>query len=318
MKIAVLGAAGRMGQALTRVLVETPGCAVAGGIEAKGSPALGRDIGEVAGLEPLGVAITDDPHAVFAQVDGVLDFTSPASTIAFAALSAQARIVHVIGTTGLSAADEAKIEAAARHATIVKAGNMSQGVNLLAVLTAQVARALGPEFDIEILEMHHRHKRDAPSGTSLMLGRAAAEAREVSLQRARRQGPRRRCRPEARRRYRLCRAPRRRRGRRASRDLRRPRRAHRACAYRHRSRHFRPRRGEGGAVGARQATWPLLDAGRARAMRGYRRRAMLESGQIMRKCLKGGIPAPDLSPKRRSLMRPNLTFSRYASMWHAT
>ena len=127
-------------------------------------------------MEPLGVAITDDPHAVFAEVDGVLDFTSPASTIAFAALSAQARIVHVIGTTGLSAADEAKIEAAARHATIVKAGNMSQGVNLLAVLTAQVARALGPEFDIEILEMHHRHKRDAPSGTSLMLGRAAAEA----------------------------------------------------------------------------------------------------------------------------------------------
>jgi len=182
MKIAVLGAAGRMGQALTRVLAETPGCVVAGGIEAKGSPALGRDIGELAGLEPLGVAISDDPHAVFAEVDGVLDFTSPASTLAFAALSAQARIVHVIGTTGLSAADEAKIEAAARHATIVKAGNMSQGVNLLAVLTAEVARALGPEFDIEILEMHHRHKRDAPSGTSLMLGRAAAEGREVSLQ----------------------------------------------------------------------------------------------------------------------------------------
>jgi 4-hydroxy-tetrahydrodipicolinate reductase len=90
--------------------------------------------------------------------------------------------VHVIGTTGLSPEDEAKIEAAARHATIVKAGNMSQGVNLLTVLTAQVAKALGPEFDIEILEMHHRHKRDAPSGTSLMLGHAAAEAREVSLQ----------------------------------------------------------------------------------------------------------------------------------------
>jgi 4-hydroxy-tetrahydrodipicolinate reductase len=182
MRIAVLGAAGRMGQALTRVLAETPGCIVAGGIEAKGAPAVGRDIGEVAGLEPLGVAITDDPLPLFAHVDGVLDFTSPASTVAFAALSAQARIVHVIGTTGLQAPDEAKIEAAARHATIVKAGNMSQGVNLLAVLTAQVARALGPEFDIEILELHHRHKRDAPSGTSLMLGRAAAGAREVSLE----------------------------------------------------------------------------------------------------------------------------------------
>jgi len=182
MKIAVLGAAGRMGQALTAVVAATPGCTVAGGIEAKGSPYVGRDLGELAGLDPLGVAITDDPLPVFAHVDGVLDFTTPASTTAFAALSAQARIVHVIGTTGFSPEDEAKIDAAARHATIVKAGNMSQGVNLLAVLTARVAAALGPEFDIEILEMHHRHKRDAPSGTSLMLGRAAADARAVSLE----------------------------------------------------------------------------------------------------------------------------------------
>jgi 4-hydroxy-tetrahydrodipicolinate reductase len=181
MKIAVLGAGGRMGQALTAVLAATPGCAMAGGIEAKGSPFVGRDIGEVAGLGPVGVAITDDPLPVFAQVDGVLDFTTPASTLAFAALAAQARLVHVIGTTGLSPADDAKIEAAARHATTVKAGNMSLGVTLLAALTARVAEALGPEFDIEILEMHHRHKRDAPSGTSLMLGRAAAGARGVSL-----------------------------------------------------------------------------------------------------------------------------------------
>jgi 4-hydroxy-tetrahydrodipicolinate reductase len=181
MKIAVLGAAGRMGQALTQMLVATPGCSVAGGIEAKGSPAIGRDLGEAAGIEPLGITITDDPLPVFATVDGVLDFTSPASTVQFAALSAQARIVHVIGTTGLGDADMAKIEAAARHAAIVKAGNMSLGVNLLALLTGNVAKALGPEFDIEILEMHHRHKRDAPSGTSLMLGEAAAAARGVSL-----------------------------------------------------------------------------------------------------------------------------------------
>ena len=181
MKIAVLGASGRMGQALVRALHETPGCAVAGGLEAKGSPAVGRDLGEVAGLERLGVAITDDPLPLFADVDGVLDFTSPAATTSFAALAAQARIVHVIGTTGLSEADHAKLEAAARHATIVKAGNMSLGVNLLAGLTARVAQALGPEFDIEILEMHHRHKRDAPSGTSLMLGEAAAAARGISL-----------------------------------------------------------------------------------------------------------------------------------------
>ena len=181
MRIAVLGAAGRMGQALTRTLVATPGCTAAGGLEAAGSPAIGQDIGTLAGLDPLGVAITDDPLHLFTHVDGVLDFTSPAATVAFAGLAAQARIVHVIGTTGFSDDDLTKLEAAARHAPIVKAGNMSMGVNLLAALTAQVAASLGPEFDIEILEMHHRHKRDAPSGTSLMLGAAAARGREVSL-----------------------------------------------------------------------------------------------------------------------------------------
>ena len=181
MKIAVLGAAGRMGQALARTVAATEGCVLAGGVEAKGSPAIGRDLGEVAGLPALGIAITDDPLPVFASVDGVLDFTSPKATVGFAALSAQARIVHVIGTTGLSADDQAKIEAAARHAAIVKAGNMSLGVNLLVALTNKVARTLGPEFDIEIMELHHRHKRDAPSGTALMLGEAAAAGRGVSL-----------------------------------------------------------------------------------------------------------------------------------------
>ena len=181
MRIAVLGAAGRMGQALTRTLAETPGSTIAGGIETKGSPAIGQDMGTMAGLDPLGVTITDDPLPLFAHIDGVLDFTSPASTVAFAGLAAQARIVHVIGTTGFSDDDLAKLEAAARHATIIKAGNMSMGVNLLAALTERVAATLGAEFDIEILEMHHRHKRDAPSGTSLMLGAAAAKGREVSL-----------------------------------------------------------------------------------------------------------------------------------------
>ena len=182
MKIAVLGAAGRMGQALARAVAATEGCVLAGGVEAKGSPAIGRDLGEMAGLPTLGIAITDDPLPVFASVDGVLDFTSPKATVGFAVLSAQARIVHIIGTTGLGADDQAKIEAAARHASIVKAGNMSLGVNLLAALTNKVARALGPDFDIEIMELHHRHKRDAPSGTALMLGEAAAAGRGVSLQ----------------------------------------------------------------------------------------------------------------------------------------
>ncbi len=181
MKIAVLGAAGRMGQSLARAVAATEGCVLAGGVEAKGSPAVGRDLGEVAGLGPLGIPITDDPLPLFAEIDGVLDFTAPRATVAFAGLAAQARIVHVIGTTGLSPDDMAAIEAAARHAAIVKAGNMSLGVNLLAGLTERVARTLGPEFDIEILELHHRHKRDAPSGTALMLGEAAASGRGVAL-----------------------------------------------------------------------------------------------------------------------------------------
>ncbi len=181
MRIAVLGAGGRMGQALTRALHETPGCVIAGGIEAKGSVVVGCDLGEIAGLENLGIPIADDPLPLFTSIDGILDFTLPKATAEFAALAAQARIVHVIGTTGFSGEDLAKLDAAARHATIVKAGNMSMGVNLLAALTARVAETLGPEFDIEILEMHHRHKRDAPSGTSLMLGDAAAKGRAVSL-----------------------------------------------------------------------------------------------------------------------------------------
>src|SRR3990170_2546254 len=141
MKLAVLGAGGRMGQALAPALAPPEGCVLAAGIEAKGSPAIGKDLWEVAGLGTLGIAITDDPLPVFAGVDGVLDFTQPEATVGFAALAAQARIVHVIGTTGLSADDQAKIEAAARHAAIVKAGNMSLGVNLLAALTNRVARA---------------------------------------------------------------------------------------------------------------------------------------------------------------------------------
>jgi 4-hydroxy-tetrahydrodipicolinate reductase len=181
MKLAVFGAAGRMGQTLARAVAATKGCVLAAGVEAKGSPAVGRDLGEVAGLAPLGVPITDDPVPVFAKVHGVLDFTTPKATVTVVGLAAQARIVHVIGTTGLSAQDQAKIEAAARHATIVKAGNMSLGVNLLAGLTARVARTLGPEFDVEILEMHHRHKRDAPSGTALLLGEAAASGRNIAL-----------------------------------------------------------------------------------------------------------------------------------------
>ncbi len=181
MKIAVMGAAGRMGQALAQAAHAADGIVVAGGTEAPGSDAIGRDIGEVSGLGTIGAKITDSPIDLIAEVDGILDFTAPGPSTEFAALAAQARIVHVVGTTGFEQSHEDEFKAAARHATIVKAGNMSLGVNLLVEFTRRVAAALDPDFDIEVVEMHHRHKVDAPSGTALMLGEAAAEGREVTL-----------------------------------------------------------------------------------------------------------------------------------------
>src|SRR5688572_14864352 len=182
MGLVVVGAAGRMGQALIRAIHSIPGAAVAAAIERKGSPQIGQDAGQLAGVGTLGVHISDDPLPAFARADGVLDFTMPAASVECAGYAAQARIVHVIGTTGCTAEDDAKIAAAARHATIVKSGNMSLGVNLLAVLVEQAAKALdADDFDIEILEMHHRHKVDAPSGTALLLGEAAAKGRDVPL-----------------------------------------------------------------------------------------------------------------------------------------
>lgn len=181
MKIAVMGAAGRMGRELLRAVHETTGCIIAGAVEPAGSPHIGADAGELAGLGKVGVPVTSDALEVIAAVEAILDFTVPAASVEFAGLAANARIVHVIGTTGFSDAQEAAIAAAARHATIVKAGNMSLGVNLLVALTRKVAQALDADFDIEIVEMHHKHKVDAPSGTALMLGQAAAEGRKVTL-----------------------------------------------------------------------------------------------------------------------------------------
>lgn len=187
MKLVVVGAAGRMGQALIRAIAKKDGVVLHGAVlhaavERKGAKQIGMDAGEVAGIGPIGVPITDDPLQAFAAADGVLDFTIPAATTEFASYAAQARIVHIIGTTGCAQDDDAKILAAARHATIVKSGNFSLGVNILAALTEKVARALGAsDFDIEILEMHHKHKVDAPSGTALLLGEAAAKGRGISL-----------------------------------------------------------------------------------------------------------------------------------------
>jgi 4-hydroxy-tetrahydrodipicolinate reductase len=181
LRLVVVGVAGRMGQTVVRTLTATPGFTLAAALERPGSDAIGKDAGVLAGLPPLGVAVSDDPLAAFLAADAVIDFTVPAASVAFAELAAQARIVHVAGTTGCSEAQEAAFAAAARHARIVRSGNMSLGVNLVAGLVRRAAAALGEAFDIEIVEMHHRMKVDAPSGTALLLGAAAAEGRGVSL-----------------------------------------------------------------------------------------------------------------------------------------
>jgi 4-hydroxy-tetrahydrodipicolinate reductase len=181
LRIVVAGAGGRMGQTLVRAIAQAPDLELAGALEAKGHPDLGADAGALAGLPALNVALTDDPLPAIAQAQALIDFTIPKVSVELAALAAQARIVHVIGTTGFSGDDETKIRAAARHAVIVKSGNMSLGVTLLAALVKQAAKAL-PDFDVEIVEMHHRMKVDAPSGTALLLGRAAAEGRGHPLE----------------------------------------------------------------------------------------------------------------------------------------
>ncbi len=179
MKIGIVGCAGRMGRMLGQVIGETPGAELAGGTEMPGSDFIGADLGEIAGGKPSGVAVTDDAAAMFAAVDLVIDFTIPAATVKHAALAAETGTAMVIGTTGLGDDQMQEIARAAEKVAIVHAGNMSLGVNLLVGLAEQVAAALGPAFDIEVLEMHHKHKIDAPSGTALMLGKAAAKARGV-------------------------------------------------------------------------------------------------------------------------------------------
>ena len=181
MRLVVTGAGGRMGRMLVKAITETEGVALAGALERPGSPVLGQDAGVLAGVGPLGITVSEDALEALVQADGLLDFTAPAATVEFAGLAAQARIAHVVGTTGLSEADLARLAAAARHAPIVRSGNMSLGVNLLAALVRRAAASLGPDWDIEIVEMHHRMKVDAPSGTALLLGEAAAAGREIEL-----------------------------------------------------------------------------------------------------------------------------------------
>ncbi|MFT4959712.1 MAG: 4-hydroxy-tetrahydrodipicolinate reductase [Paracoccaceae bacterium] len=179
--IVVTGASGRMGQMLIRTVLASDKAQLVGAVERPGHEWVGQDVGVAMGGAALGVVVTDEPLEAFAKAQAILDFTAPEATLAFAELAAQARAVHVIGTTGMSDEQIARLEPASRHAVIVRAGNMSLGVNLLVQLTKRVAAALDDDFDIEVIEAHHNQKVDAPSGTALMLGEAAAEGRGVAL-----------------------------------------------------------------------------------------------------------------------------------------
>ena len=181
LKIVVTGASGRMGRTLIREIAQGHGMVLCGALEMEGHPNLGLDSGTLAGMQPNGIKLTADPLPLLAHAQAVVDFTTPMVSTMLADLAAQARIVHVIGTTGFDAKAEARVQAAARHAVIVKSGNMSMGVNLLAALVERAARSL-PDYDIEVLEMHHRNKVDAPSGTALLLGHAAAKGRDTQLE----------------------------------------------------------------------------------------------------------------------------------------
>ena len=181
MRLVIMGAAGRMGRMLVKSVSETPGCALHAALEHPQSIALGQDAGLLAGCGRSNVPITGDLDTALEGADGVVDFTSPAVSVALAARAAERGVVHVIGTTGLSEADLERIRAAAGRVAIVQSGNMSSGVNLLASLVRKVAATLGESFDIEVLEMHHAAKVDAPSGTALLLGEAVAAGRGVGL-----------------------------------------------------------------------------------------------------------------------------------------
>jgi 4-hydroxy-tetrahydrodipicolinate reductase len=179
--ILVAGAGGRMGRAVVAEILKTPGASLAGGFERPGAPDIGKDIGVLAGLDALGLSVEDAAEKGLARAGALIDFTAPMASVENARAAAEKGVAHIIGTTGFSAADEAAIAEAAKTIPIVKSGNMSVGINLLTALVEQAARALADDYDIEIFEAHHRAKADAPSGTALMLGRAAAKGRGVNL-----------------------------------------------------------------------------------------------------------------------------------------
>jgi len=174
-RVAVLGAAGRMGRAIVRTLSETEGANLAAAVDRPGGPVLGQDAGALAGIAPLGIAVGGAPPEP-GVADVWIDFSSAAATVANAQAASAAGAGLVVGTTGLAPDDRATLDRASHKIPVVLAPNMSVGVNLLLKLVADAARALGPDYDLEIVETHHRHKRDAPSGTALRLAEALCEA----------------------------------------------------------------------------------------------------------------------------------------------
>lgn len=180
-RIVVTGASGRMGRMLIETVQASDKAHVVGAVERSGHDWIGKDLGACLGGPDLGVIVTDDAEQAFSGAQAVLDFTAPSATIAFAKAAAKTGAAHIIGTTGFTDDDLAAIATSAKDTVIVRAGNMSLGVNLLTMLVKKVASALDDDFDIEVVEAHHNRKVDAPSGTALMLGEAAADGRGVSL-----------------------------------------------------------------------------------------------------------------------------------------
>ncbi|WP_375607301.1 MULTISPECIES: 4-hydroxy-tetrahydrodipicolinate reductase [unclassified Bartonella] len=182
MRLTVVGANGRMGRELITAIQQRKDVELCAVLVRKGSPFVGKDASALIGSDSLGISITDDPENAFSNTEGILDFSQPEASILYANYAAQKSLVHIIGTTGFSKKEEEKIADFAKYTTIVKSGNMSLGINLLANLVKKAAKALeADDFDIEVYEMHHANKVDAPSGTALLLGQAAAEGRNVML-----------------------------------------------------------------------------------------------------------------------------------------
>ena len=182
MKIGIIGCAGRMGRMLAMEVLSTDDCELGGGTEISTSPAIGQDLGVLVGKDAAGIVVSGDMDALFAACDAVIDFTTPEMAVRSSALAAEHGVPVIIGTTGLAGTHLDAIAKSGERVAIVQAANMSVGINLLLGLAEQVAGLLGRDYDIEIVEMHHRHKVDAPSGTALAIGQAAADGRKVPLE----------------------------------------------------------------------------------------------------------------------------------------